>query len=246
VDAEEQLGKLVYSRLRKLLEQQGITQKELADHLHLSPALISRWVNGRGLPRVPDLVRIADYLKVSTEYLVGREQDERSTLVNYKELVNRLLSDDELEQIETRASDIWIATPDFVWDHDDERWRRTIFDNITKRGIRYYYLFRYTPYNETKRRNIIGNLQRELSSQWQKRVRYIGLRDDEFPWYAEHNLYNPFAGDEQHCILIWNIRRGDKFLSYNLELNSTMAISFAEWFQRVWNNKVDDPNWVIN
>lgn len=45
--------------LRSLLEEEGITQQELADETGLSKSTISRYINGQMMPSVSALVSIA-------------------------------------------------------------------------------------------------------------------------------------------------------------------------------------------
>ncbi len=59
-------------RLGLLLRQKGITQDELARALGKSRQSVSQYCNGAE-PDFPSLVKIADYLGVTVDYLVGRE-----------------------------------------------------------------------------------------------------------------------------------------------------------------------------
>lgn len=57
-------------RLKELLQEQDMTQKELADRTGLTEAAISRYVNGTRRPRGKALVNIALTLGVTTDYLL--------------------------------------------------------------------------------------------------------------------------------------------------------------------------------
>lgn len=72
-------------RIRHRREQLGMTQQQLADHLHIRQAAISRLEHG-GVknPTVPLLKRLALALRCSIDYLVGLYDDapdESSALV---------------------------------------------------------------------------------------------------------------------------------------------------------------------
>lgn len=58
-------------RLRALLESRNIRQVELATALNVTPAAVSRYVNGR-VPSNETLFAIADYFGVTVDYLLGR------------------------------------------------------------------------------------------------------------------------------------------------------------------------------
>ncbi|MRC99783.1 helix-turn-helix domain-containing protein, partial [Bacillus thuringiensis] len=61
--------------IRDLRKQKGITQKELAKSLQLSESTIGMYERNERQPDYNTLIRIADYFKVSTDFLLGREFD---------------------------------------------------------------------------------------------------------------------------------------------------------------------------
>lgn len=60
--------------LAELLKLKNITQKELAENVGATQAMISYIVKGYKTPSVPLLKRIADYLGVSMDDLVTTEE----------------------------------------------------------------------------------------------------------------------------------------------------------------------------
>lgn len=58
-------------RLRMLREEHGFTQQHLAEVLNLSSGAVSHYENGTNEPTIETLIRIADVLNVSVDYLVG-------------------------------------------------------------------------------------------------------------------------------------------------------------------------------
>lgn len=82
-------------KLQNYLEQRKITQKKLADDLSLSTSLVNQYVKQKCYPDYTMLCKIADYLGVTTDELLGRESeivnlnwldDTRKTLI--KEIIN--------------------------------------------------------------------------------------------------------------------------------------------------------------
>lgn len=61
------------ARLNELIKEKGITKKELADAVGTSKALVTIWTQGKSLPSVIFLTKIADYFNVETDYLLGRK-----------------------------------------------------------------------------------------------------------------------------------------------------------------------------
>ena len=60
-------------RLRELRERRGMTQKELAEKLHISTAAMNMFETGKRTPSRETLEHIADYFNVDIDYLIGRE-----------------------------------------------------------------------------------------------------------------------------------------------------------------------------
>lgn len=62
----------LYKRVRQLREDNDKTQKEMADYLNMQPTVYQRYERGeRELP-LWAAIKLADYYKVSLDYLVGR------------------------------------------------------------------------------------------------------------------------------------------------------------------------------
>lgn len=50
------------ARIRRLREQRGMTQKQLADALGLNQSAIALWESGKTVPTLQNLYRLADIL----------------------------------------------------------------------------------------------------------------------------------------------------------------------------------------
>lgn len=62
-------------RIRELRKARRITQLKMALDLDMSQDTISRYESGEREPGIAELIRIADYFRVSIDYLVGRTDD---------------------------------------------------------------------------------------------------------------------------------------------------------------------------
>lgn len=62
-------------RIRELRKARRITQLKMALDLDMSQNTISRYESGEREPGIAELIRIADYFRVSIDYLVGRTND---------------------------------------------------------------------------------------------------------------------------------------------------------------------------
>ena len=61
---------MVGRQIAALRKSAGLTQAELARHMHVSPSAIGMYEQGRRLPAVPILVALSRVLGVSLDYLV--------------------------------------------------------------------------------------------------------------------------------------------------------------------------------
>lgn len=64
-------------RLRKVRKEMGVSQVRLGKMLDYGSTAIANYESGRNEPSLNDLCRIADYLEVSVDYLLGRTEDKR-------------------------------------------------------------------------------------------------------------------------------------------------------------------------
>lgn len=62
-------------RIKELLVENGISQKELADRLHVGRTTLCEWLNNHNEPSMQTIVDIANIFDVSTDYLLGRTED---------------------------------------------------------------------------------------------------------------------------------------------------------------------------
>lgn len=61
-------------QIYELRMQEGITQKKLAEDLHISAGNLCDWEKGRSEPDIAKMILLADYFDVSLDVLVGRER----------------------------------------------------------------------------------------------------------------------------------------------------------------------------
>ncbi len=64
-------------RLKNLIEENGLAQKQLAVDLHIADSTISGYLSSYRQPDFEMLVRIARYFDVSTDYLLGLSPDKK-------------------------------------------------------------------------------------------------------------------------------------------------------------------------
>lgn len=64
--------KIIGKRIATAIADNNITQKELAEHLNVKPNVISEFCKGGRVPNAEQIIIIADYFNISSDYLLGR------------------------------------------------------------------------------------------------------------------------------------------------------------------------------
>lgn len=64
----------------------GGSQKYLSVKIGIAPSTINSWCKGKALPNSSQLVILADFFGVTTDYLLGREVSENAAIDKRKEL----------------------------------------------------------------------------------------------------------------------------------------------------------------
>lgn len=88
---------MLNEQLRKLRYQKKLTQKQVAEHLHVSTSTYGLWEQGRNEPDSKRLLELADFFDVTVDYLLGREsltgtqeQTIKNTIQTLEELTKQL------------------------------------------------------------------------------------------------------------------------------------------------------------
>lgn len=77
-------------RLKELRKEKDITQEELAKQIQVSPSTIGMYETGRREPDFETLQKFADYFRVSTDYILGRDEPPKKHLPIVGGLINMI------------------------------------------------------------------------------------------------------------------------------------------------------------
>lgn len=78
--------KIISKRIIELLEDMDISQRDLANMVNVTETTISRYIHNEREPRTDILLKIAEALHTSIEYLVGKTNSRKP--INISELSN--------------------------------------------------------------------------------------------------------------------------------------------------------------
>lgn len=78
------MATLTRIKLTALLKERGMSQKELAEAASLTPASVSRYVNGEREPRALTVAALADVLGVKPSDIIGTsDEQELNTAIHF-------------------------------------------------------------------------------------------------------------------------------------------------------------------
>ncbi len=61
-------------RFKEILSEKNISQGKIKRDLHYSTSVLYKWVSGKAEPSAVTLIRLAEYLDCSVDYLMGRRR----------------------------------------------------------------------------------------------------------------------------------------------------------------------------
>lgn len=68
-----EINNIFIERLKDLMQDKGLTPTTLSKCNNIPRTTISGWLNGKRSPKIDGIDAVADYFKVTTDYLLGRE-----------------------------------------------------------------------------------------------------------------------------------------------------------------------------
>lgn len=81
-------------RIRMLLEEQHLSQKDLAQKAGITEASMSKYLSGERTPRIDVVVNLANALGVTADELIGNEiENDKMNLARMKTVLARGLED---------------------------------------------------------------------------------------------------------------------------------------------------------
>lgn len=80
------------NRLEILIEENEISQKQLAQKLNIAPTTLNGYLHNYREPDFSTLIRFADYFNVSTDYLLGISEIKKPLIVPLSSDEQRLIT----------------------------------------------------------------------------------------------------------------------------------------------------------
>ena len=67
----------MYEIYQKLLDEKGLKNSDVSRGAKVSNMTLSDWKHGKTIPKTETMIKIANYLDVSVDYLTGKEPDNK-------------------------------------------------------------------------------------------------------------------------------------------------------------------------
>lgn len=158
-----------------------------------------------------------------------------------------LWNENTTRRIEKSAKEIWIITPDFLWDFDDKEFHAIVMNNVIDRDCKYKYIYKNSENNNLKRDEMLrlckmyfnkkGKNILDLNNQ----VQFLPVNSSDFNWSTEQILFNPFSVNEMAIAVdIMDVR--DRTLKFNIEFGLNKRIGFRKQFIDFWNSNINNKN----
>jgi transcriptional regulator with XRE-family HTH domain len=75
-----------WTTLTQLRKEQGLTQQDMAEAMHVNRISYQRWESGEFEPSIEIVLKLADFFKVSTDFLLDHENGTAMTPEEVEEL----------------------------------------------------------------------------------------------------------------------------------------------------------------
>ena len=106
----DELQKRIFSEnLKRLMEEQNLTQADVAKSIGVSPQTVNTWVRGIALPRMGKIQRLADYFRVDKSDLLEDTANNKKTYYSDPEvgkIVNELKDRPDLRVLLDASRDL--------------------------------------------------------------------------------------------------------------------------------------------
>lgn len=123
-------------RLRRIRREQFIRQKQLAEHLNIAVSTLSQYENDKRHPNFEILTQISQYFDVSTDYLLGIDDNVNDNISKAIDSIDEKLQDRSYHELIHKMTDNLVL----MSKHNDTKSLKilhTLYDSINAIGVDY-------------------------------------------------------------------------------------------------------------
>lgn len=102
------------NRISNLRKQANLSQNDLGKIIGVAQNTLSQWEKGLRAPDFDSVIKISEYFNVSTDYLLGKEEDMPDELIVLNRIVRKLSKSNRKKLVE-------IAKMMFAEDFDNKK-----------------------------------------------------------------------------------------------------------------------------
>ena len=90
----------MYERYKKLLDEKGLKNSDVSRGTGVSNMTLSDWKNGKSKPKTENIVKIANFLDTTVEYLtVGKDNKEEARIVEEEVSGEPAVEENDLQRV---------------------------------------------------------------------------------------------------------------------------------------------------
>lgn len=99
-----------------------------------------------------------------------------------------LWNENTTRRIEKSAKEIWIITPDFLWDFDDKEFHAIVMNNVIDRDCKYKYIYKNSENNNLKRDEMLRLYKMYFNNKGKNildlnnQVQFLPVNSSDFNW----------------------------------------------------------------
>jgi hypothetical protein len=210
---------------------------------------IPRWVDDVRVWRFMDKVMTDDACPVFpfedagsvVETLHGQLANFFGALLRFDHGARRWLwTAERTGKFETRATAVWVLTPDLYWDFQDDQYRELVHQNVVARKIPYRYLYSQSARNSDRVEELQAAYVDALgAAEAAATAKFAPIPEEEFLWCTEHVLFN--AGTPREAGLVVDICEDrDRSRKYDVLMGRSKRQAFRRHFLQLWANYSDE------
>lgn len=206
-----------------------------------------------------------DFIKTISEFKISEYSQPKDCMKHFNDQLLNFLggalkfstkaswlwNENYTRSIEKNAKEVWVITPDFIWDFTDANFRDIVINNVIQRNCIYKYIFLANAENTSKKDEMLRHYKKVFlqsgkdTNALEQQVQFLAVKPNNFFWSSEQIIFNPFALNER-AILVDAMDVRDRTLKFNIEFGFGKRMVFRDQIISYWNSNIKNPNTKID
>lgn len=222
-------------RFKELKEEHGLSAKELSTILNIAPSTLSYYLKDRE-PNYDMLIRIADYFKVTTDWLIGRS-DNRSSIYEAldKEIINTIIENEYTDISKDDIKPLTIFKNDYIKTQEQLVQFMSFYYSLLVRLEELENLhpdFDYSSINDSLTENLLDSIEYQIDFIEDAHAALLAATSNVFFEYYFNSLLRIDSASNRYKMFIANIL---KLGASNINGNSDQLSVMVDFLKQAEN-----------